>query len=64
MTKEEMVTSEVKELHSAIKAFVEACPEFVGDTVQVKRVAIALANLEMTLHNDFGCWELGLPTGM
>lgn len=61
MTKEEKLTEQVQQLKVSIAAFIEACPDFVGDTVQAKNIAVALANAETTLHWDFSCWELGLP---
>lgn len=62
MTKEEKLTIQVQELHAAIKALVAAMPEFNGANELVHRIGTAQANVESTLHWDFGCWELGLPT--
>ncbi len=62
MPKEEKLTAEVEALKTAIKAFIEACPDFPNGNQLAGDIGRALANVETDLHWNFGCCELGLPS--
>lgn len=62
MSREEKLTEQVKALRLSMGAFIKAAPEFSGELELARTVGVALANVETTLHWEFDCWELGLPT--
>lgn len=61
MTKEDVLTKQVNELQQSIRAFIKAAPSFDNSTELAKDIGRKLANVEITLHESFNCWELGLP---
>lgn len=61
MNKTEKLTKEINELKAAIVAFVNACPDFEQGNHLAGEIGRKMANVETTLHWEFGCWELATP---
>lgn len=61
MTKEEKLTDQFQQLKSAIREFIENAPSFPTELIRSAYIGETLADVEITLHHEFGCWELATP---